>query len=370
MSRIDRIEAFCVAPDVPRTTWASMPDQKMALILVRVWDTDGASGLGACQSYSDYDFDRSAYESIRALAPRIIGRESLDHEARWQDLQTHVQPAAPGAIAAIDIALWDLKGRVAGLPLHRLLGGAKSEIEAYASTPEFEDIPAYFKHIDELASAGYKAIKFHAWNVPARDLELLRATHREYGASGLVFMHDAENRYDRHSAMQVALAMQEMDYRWFEAPLTDYDIDGYCMLRERCHIPIVPHGLWLTDIREIGQALRRQPWDAVRFDVCQVGGLTPAVKISGLAAAYGLPVEPQSWGYTFIQAPALALALGLGQATYFESPTPFQPYEFATEPIRPDSRGLVRASDAPGLGLDADWFAIEAATVAHCELKG
>ena len=70
-------------------------------------------------------FDLSAYEAIRALVPRIVGRESLDREARWLDLQTLVLPATPGAVAAIDIALWDLAAKRAGLPVYRLLGGAR-----------------------------------------------------------------------------------------------------------------------------------------------------------------------------------------------------------------------------------------------------
>ncbi len=370
MSKIERIEVLAVGPDVPRTTWASMPDQQMALTLVRVWDSDGACGVGAAQSYAAEMFDLSVHEAIRALAPRILGKDAIDHEARWRDLQTHVQPATPGAVSAIDVALWDLAACHANLPLYRLLGGAQTSIEAYASTPELPDVKSYFAMIEDLASTGYKAIKFHAWNDPSRDLELLTAVHKEYRDSPLVFMHDAENRYDRYSALRVGQAMADMGYRWFEAPLTDYDLDGYCMLRERCNIPIVPHGLWMSDIREIAQALRVSPWDAVRFDVTAVGGFTPALKICALAEAYGLPVETQSWGYTAIQAPALHFALGLGRATYFESPVPYEPYEFAVmNPIRPDADGRVSATDAPGLGLEFDWRAIEAATLDRYEFR-
>ncbi|MFA5709020.1 mandelate racemase/muconate lactonizing enzyme family protein [Mycolicibacterium sp.] len=365
MSAIEKIEVLAVAPPVPKATWASMPDQHMLLILVKIWDADGTLGVGATQSYADSDFDRAPYEHICALAPRILGKDSIDHEARWRDLQTFVQPSTPGAVAAIDIALWDLKGKRAGMPLFKLLGGARHSVEAYASTPEFEDVSRYFDHIDAMASLGYRAVKFHAWNVPSRDLELLRSVMDRYEHSGITFMHDGENRYDRQSALRVALEMEELGYRWLEAPLIDYDIDGYRMLRDRCNLPIVPHGLWLTDLREVAYALKAAPWDAVRFDVAQVGGVTPSLKLSALAAAHGLPVEPQSWGYTFVQAPALALCAGLGQATYFESPTPFEPFEFATDPIRPDSNGHVHPSGAPGLGMEIDWEAIDAATISR-----
>src|SRR3984885_498112 len=102
-----------------------MPPQFMALSLVRIWDTDGAEGVGACENYAAGRFDLSAYEAIRALAPRIVGKESLDREARWLGPPAPAPPATPGAVSAIDIALWDLAAKRAGMPVHRLLGGAK-----------------------------------------------------------------------------------------------------------------------------------------------------------------------------------------------------------------------------------------------------
>jgi L-alanine-DL-glutamate epimerase-like enolase superfamily enzyme len=362
---IARIEVIAAGPDVPRTTWASMPPQFMALSLVRIFDSDGAEGIGACENYAAGRFDLSGYEAIRALAPRILGKESLDREARWLDLQTLVLPATPGAVSAIDIALWDLAGKRAGLPVHRLLGGAKAELPAYASTPELADVPAYLKHVGDLAGMGYRAIKFHAWNVPDRDLEMLRAVHQEYSDAGLTFMHDAENRYDRVSGLRVAQELEAMGFRWFEAPYVDYDLAAYAELRRRVSVPILPHGLWLSDVREYRHALALEPWDAVRFDVTCVGGFTPARKITALAEAFGLPVEPQSWGYSLIQLPNLHLGLAFPGTGYFESPVPYEPYEFGVHnPIRPDASGMVAAPQGPGLGASIDW-----GQIAGAELK-
>jgi L-alanine-DL-glutamate epimerase-like enolase superfamily enzyme len=364
MAGIARIECLAVGPDVPRTTWASMDPQFMALNVVRIWDSDGAEGTGAAENYAANRFDLSTYEAIRALAPRILGKEALDREARWLDLQTFVQPAAPGAVAAIDIALWDLAARRAGLPLYRLLGGARTELPAYASTPELPDAAAYLQHVSDLAGLGYRAIKFHAWNVPGRDLEMLRAVHREFGDSGLTFMHDAENRYDRVSGFRVARELEDLGFRWFEAPYVDYDLAAYAELRRRVSVPILPHGLWLSDLREYRHALEHAPWDAVRFDVTSVGGFTQARKIAALAEAFGLPVEPQSWGYSLIQMPNLHLGLSTASTSYFESPVPYEPYEFGVQnPIRPDSAGMVTAPADPGLGLTVDWDRIAAATL-------
>lgn len=366
MGNIERIELMASGPDVPRATWADMPEQYMTLLVVRVTDTDGATGIGAAQSYSSYGFDLSAYEGSRALAPRIIGKEAFNREARWRDLQTLVCPAPLGSVSALDIALWDLSARVAGVPLYQYVGGAQSSIEAYASTPQLNDVSDYLALVSELAQLGYRAVKFHAWNDPVRDLEMLRAVHREYGATGITLMHDAENRYDMHSAVSVARELEEMNYRWLEAPFIDYDVDSYRRLRELVSLPIIPHGIWISDIHALAHALKSRPWDAVRIDATAVGGLTPSLKICALAEGFGLSVEVQSWGYTLIQAPNLHLGLGTGRSSYFESPIPYKAHEFGVlDPIRPRSDGRVYAPDGNGLGLTVDWEAIEAAAMAR-----
>jgi L-alanine-DL-glutamate epimerase-like enolase superfamily enzyme len=312
----------------------------------------------------------SAYENVRALAPRIMGKDSQNREARWRDLQTYVLPATPGAVAAIDIALWDLAASRAQLPLYQFLGGARDRIETYASTPELDSIADYLKLILNVRADGFRAVKFHAWNVPDRDLEMIRAVHAEYGGSDITFMHDAENRYDRRSALRVARELESLNFRWFEAPFLDYDLAGYRELRNRVQIPIVPHGLWFSELQEFVYALEHNPWDAVRFDTTIVGGITAARKICAVAEAFGVGVEPQSWGYSLIQAPNLHLDLATNQASYFELPVPYEAYEFGVEnPFRPDSGGFVTAPSAPGLGLNIDWAAMEGASLATCEYR-
>jgi L-alanine-DL-glutamate epimerase-like enolase superfamily enzyme len=345
-----------------------MPPQFMAMVLVRVWDADGAWGFGASENYASGDFDLSAYEATRSLAPRIVGEEASHLEARSRDLQTDVSPMVPGSVAAIDIALWDLAARRASLPLYKYLGGSRDEIPAYASTPQMEDVPAYLALVESLASDGFTAVKFHAWNYPERDLQMLAAVHAEYGSSAITFMHDAENRYDRYGALQVGRALQDMGFRWFEAPFRDYDLHSYRRLRQHLSIPIIPHGLWISDIGELATYLSQDPWDALRFDASMVG-ITTGRKIAALAEAWGMPVEVQSWGYSLIQAPNLHLALSVAGSNYFESPVPYDAYEFGVEnPIRCDANGIVQAPAGDGLGLDLRWEEIEAATLAQADI--
>ena len=126
---------------------------------------------------------------------------------------------------------------------------------------------------------------------------MLRAVHAQFGDSGITFMHDAENRYDRYGALLVGRALQEMGFRWFEAPFRDYDIHSYRRLRQQLSIPVIPHGLWISDLGELATYLSQDPWDALRFDTSMVG-VTTGRKIAALAEAWGMPVEVQSWGYS------------------------------------------------------------------------
>jgi L-alanine-DL-glutamate epimerase-like enolase superfamily enzyme len=178
-------------------------------------------------------------------------------------------------------------------------------------------------------------------------------------------MHDAEQRYDRRSAVTVGRELDAMGFQWLEAPLPDIDLDGYRDLRRRVGVPIIPAGNTILGLAEVRRALELEPWDAVRADVTIAGGFTPARKLAGLAEAYGLRVELQSWGYTLIQAANLHFGLATHNTGYFELPVPHEPFEFGvTNPYRIGDDGCVRAPTEAGLGISVDWELMSAAAIA------
>lgn len=360
---IERIEVRAVGPEVPFHTWASeLPPQHATLTIVRVFDQDGTEGVGATPSYSTDRFDLAMIESLRLIAPRVVGKDPELREQISQALEDHTLPVLPGAQAALDIALWDLTARRVGMPLYRLLGGAHDRLRAYASTPMLGDPNEYVEFVDEMRAHGFSAVKFHAWCEPKRDLEMLRAVHAVHGDAGIAFMHDAEQRYDRRSAERVARELDAMDFDWLEAPLPDEDLDGYRELRHRVALPILPGGNTILGLQDVGRALRMEPWDAVRFDVTIAGGLTTARKLAGLAEAWGLRVELQSWGYTLIQAANLHFGLACRRSGFFELPVPPEPYEYGVEnPYRVQPDGYIAAPTEPGLGIVVDWERMVAA---------
>jgi L-alanine-DL-glutamate epimerase-like enolase superfamily enzyme len=320
---IERIEVRAVGPDVDRYSWASDLDQQYGtLTVVRMFDDQGFEGVGATPSYSTGRFDLAILETLRHLAPRVLGADPMEREAVWYGLQDLALEVLLGAHSALDIALWDIVAQRAGVPLHQLLGGSRKRLPAYASTPLLADADAYVAFVGELLERGFRAVKFHAWCEADRDLEMARAVHARYGGSGLRMMLDAEQRYDRRDAYRAAAQLEMLGFTWFEAPLLDTDLEGYRDLRQRVNIPILPAGNWVMDPHLVWQGIRRQAWTSVRVDANFAGGITPTRKIMALAESVGMTCELHCWGYTLHQAANLHLMLAHANCTFFEQPVP------------------------------------------------
>lgn len=363
--RIERVEVRVVAPEVQRYTWShDLPEQYMTNTIVRVITDEGVEGVGGVSNYTSFQFDRYTAETLRHLVPILIGQDPLKREAIWHSLRPRVFPLSPGALAVIDIALWDLLGKHAGLPLYQLLGGARDRILSYASTPMLEDVPAYMRCIEEMLAQGFRAVKFHAWCLPEKDLELCRAARQHFPDEKIAFMHDAENNYDRQSSLRVAEELEDLGFTWFEAPLPDYDLDGYRELNSRVQIPVLPSGNWIQDLPSFSEAIQSQAWRVARTDSTCCGGITPARKAIMLAETAGMNCEIMCWGNTLISAANLHLMLAFNCGTYYEQPIPYDSYEYGMQDvIRTQSDGYVYAPQKPGLGVEMDLEAMQSATI-------
>ena len=192
--RIDRVEVRVVGPQAQRFTWShDLPEQYMTNTVVRIFTDDGVEGVAGVSNYTSYAHDRYTAETLRHLVPALIGCDPREREALWRSLWSRVFPLAPGALAVVDIALWDLLGKASNLPIYQLLGGARRQIPSYASTPMLEDVSAYLDFVDQLLEQGFGAVKFHCWCVPDRDLELARAVRGKHAPDRLALMLDVEN---------------------------------------------------------------------------------------------------------------------------------------------------------------------------------
>jgi len=368
---IDRIEVYAVGPETARYNWAwNMAEQFMTNNVIRVFTKGGLEGVAGAISFSEHGFNSAVTETLRAWLPDVLGASPLEREALWYRLRKLDFPTAPQAQSLIDIALWDLTAKYANLPLYQLLGGARSRVLSYASTPLLADTQAYVDAVGDLKSRGFKAIKFHCWCDIERDMEMVRAVHARHGNDpAMRFMLDVEMRYSPGDAYHAAKELEKLNYAWFEAPLMDTDLQGYQELRRRVNVPIIPAGNWLLSPGQIEAAIRMGCWSSARIDVTVAGGFTPSRKVMAVAEANSMNVEVQCWGYTLTQAANLHLMLAHGNCTYFEQPIPFEPYEHgAIDVIRTDSEGYVNAPNGPGLGGKMDWDTIKKTAFASYEV--
>ena len=372
--QIDRVEVLAVAPEVQRFTWShDLPEQYMTNTVVRIYTDDGVEGVGGVSNYTSYGFDRYTTETLRHMLPVLVGKDPLNRESIWNALWSRVFPLSPGALAAVDLALWDLFGKHASLPVYQLLGGACDRIRSYASTPLFDDVPTYLKFIEEMIEQGFTAIKFHCWSLPEKDRELVRAVRQAFPGREVAFMLDVENNYEWQDALEMALELEDLAFEWFEAPLMDFDLPGYRRLTKRVNIPIIPSGNWIQDLSAFEHALQTDCWSRARTDVTVCGGFTAAQKYMALVRAAGMKCEIMSWGNTLISSANLHLMLGTGVCSWYEQPVPYGPYEYGMQQtIRTGPNGFVNAPQEPGLGHAIDWDAMRKARIHQldtCEMS-
>jgi len=333
--------------------------------ILRIVDSDGAEGVAGFDSYQFARADLSVLEAVRSMWPWLEGRSIDCRDALAEDMRSGVVfPFATSALALVDVALWDLGARRAGMPLWKLLGGKRERIPAYASLETMNAEVHYIDVVGRVRDQGIGAVKLHAFGDPQRDVHLFEELRNAY--PNLVFMHDAEGVYSRQEALRVAHALENLECRWFEAPLPDFDLEGYRDLRRRTSVPILPAGYAMWDIRQMAEALREPPWTAARADLFSTLGITALCRQIMLAQAFDMDFEPVSYGHALSATAALHVMLAFPNVRYFELAYPPEPWEYGVmNPIRSDSSGVVAAPAGAGLGLVLDWEEIEARTVQH-----
>ena len=172
------------------------------------------------------------------LKPILVGRNPLDTGAIWAEMWKLSRIVSTYAIGAVDVALWDLAGKVAGLPIHRLLGTCRDKVPAYASTA-WQDTPReYAEEALGFLSEGWPAYKIHPHGNPRADIEISRAVREGVGGD-MVLMLDSMWAYGYEDALRVGRAIEELEYFWYEDPLAEEDIYNYVKLKSKLDIPIM-----------------------------------------------------------------------------------------------------------------------------------
>jgi L-alanine-DL-glutamate epimerase-like enolase superfamily enzyme len=320
----------------------------------------GHSFLGSASAGAD----QFAPEILQRLKPLVMGRNPLDIGVIWADLWRTTRQVDPKSVCAIDVALWDIAGQAANLPIHRLLGTCRDRVPAYASSAVLAGPRDYVAEALRFRDAGWTAYKIHPRCVPRQDIEVCRAVKDAVG-DGMVLMLDSMWSYSYEDAVRVGRAIQEMGYYWYEDPLAEDDLYGYTKLRPQLHIPILatehaPGGLY-----GYTEWIRQQATDMLRGDVALKGGITPLIRIAHLAEAFRMKCEIHHGGNSLNNVANLHVTMAVPNCEYFEvlQPDASQKHGLVQD-IDVDAQGMVHAPTGPGLGYEIDWPLIERNKVA------
>jgi L-alanine-DL-glutamate epimerase-like enolase superfamily enzyme len=309
--------------------------------------------------------DQFTGQVLQRLKPLVLGRNPLDIGAIWMDMWRTNRNVDTRSICAVDVALWDIAGKVANLPVHRLLGTYRESAPAYASSAVMPKVQDYADEALRFREAGWKAYKIHPQGTPEKDLEICTTVKKAVGDS-MVLMLDSMWSYGYEQALRVGLAIQDMGYYWYEDPLAEDDLYGYIKLRPQLRIPIMATEYSPSGMYGYTEWIRQQATDMLRGDVALKGGITPMIKIAHLAEGFRMKCEIHHGGNSLNNVANLHLTMAVPNCEYFEVLQPDAAQKHGlTQDIQVDSQGLVHAPTAPGLGYEIDWDLIKRNTVAE-----
>jgi L-alanine-DL-glutamate epimerase-like enolase superfamily enzyme len=335
--------------------------------LVEIVSDEGLLGWGSvftgCRLVqAGVDFLRPLWEGESAVEPERVS-EKLRQSTFWQGRGGTVEHV----ISGIDIALWDLFGKICNQPVSRLLGGNyRSQIKPYGSI--LFDEPAKLRDtLLQTTDRGFRAIKL-GWRpfgrVSSRYDELLVRTARDTVGPEVELLVDAggSEQFWPHGfkwALNTARMLAEYDIGWFEEPLPPDDLEGFVKLREAAPVPIAG-GEVLTRRQAFLPWLERGAFDIVQPDATKCGGLSEARRIAWMAYDHNIQFVSHGWNTGVGLAADLQLAAAIPIARYVEYLTP-APYidQILTEPFRLDDEGWLAIPARPGLGIEVDREALQ-----------
>ena len=306
-------------------------------------------------SSHDGDFSDARLRELQGVAADLKALKSLDPVEVGMMLKRTRPDLSDAARSSIDIALWDLAARKAGLPLFRMLGAKRESMLPYASLPFYESLPEYIEAVSEYAKLGYTTFKFHVWGAIEEDLRLVALLQQSFAGSDFRFMMDLEGAYEFDDALRLGQAMDNGLFIWLEGPVDDTLLEQYAELRSKLDVQIIPAGYNIYSSDFIKQGIATASWDAGRFDATEIGGVSTALELLMIANDAGLPIEIQSWGHSLSQAVNLHLMLANKRTTYFEASMPKNAYEFGAKNGNFLEKGRVVAPARAGLGIELDW---------------
>ena len=351
--------------------WSLWITDRRQTVLCVIYTDEGIEGVGEAL-YVGGPAKIAASMIKEAYAPLLIGKDPLDNAVIWDFLYNRTRDQGMKglpitALSAVDIALWDIKGKALKLPVSKLLGGTyRDKAHVYATgLYEPQNVPSVKDALVDEA-LGYKKDGFSAMKLKIgygieTDMSYVMAVREAIG-DGVLLMVDANHAYNAAEAIRLARKMERYDVYWFEEPVPPEDIDGYVEVKQKSNILIAGGECEYTrfGFREL---ITRRAVDILQPDLCATGGFTEMMRIIALASAWNVPIMPHVWGTNVGLAASLQLFAVLPHFPERRFPAePFFEYDRSPHPLRDKvthekfvmKDGYIDIPQRPGLGITLD----------------
>jgi L-alanine-DL-glutamate epimerase-like enolase superfamily enzyme len=357
-------------PETFSPSWLpGFPMQTNGCAIFRLQTDEGIEGVSAAPLIAD-----EAKGLVNLLRLVLPGRDPTQVEEIFKLLRSATRSLGLRAWH-VEPACWDIIGKAAGMPVWRLLGGARPRVRAYASTGELREAKRRIDDIHGFVEQGFTGVKLRIrYPTIDEDISVVREVREAF--PDLDLMVDANQgwrvhgfapypEWDLSRAVLTARALEELGVRWLEEPLDQHDYRGYAALRRKTTVPIAA-GEMLSDLHGFRDLIELRAVDIVQPDAVLTGGIWMARKVAGMAEAAGIGFSPHTWTNGIglrVNLQVMGSVPGDGWCEYPVDPpgwTPEARDAMLSEPLRIDPDGFVSLPETPGLGIELDEEAVSA----------
>jgi len=351
--------------DIPATSYGAHTGRFSGgskLGLLAITTDQGITGHAFLGS-AFYPADMDGASLIKYLKPILLNQNPLDRERLYKAMWKRVRTTTARAIGAMDVALWDIAGKIAGLPIHQLLGSYRDRIPAYISSAVLATPEAYAEEAQHYQSLNMAAYKIHPPQVWRDDIKVCEAVRKAVG-DDYTLMLDSVWSYDYPAALRVGQAIEALGFYWYEDPLADADIYNYIELKKHLTIPIMATEYPAGGLDSYAPWIKERATDFLRGDVAVKGGITTLIKTAHLAEAFHLNYEVHHGGNSLNNFANLHVIMALQNTELFEVLLPAESQKYGLlQDIEIDAQGMIHAPMAPGLGAQIDFELIKRKTL-------
>lgn len=298
-------------------------------------------------------------------APRLIGEDPVHHERIWQTLKRKnrdLRNVTDAVLGMLDVAIWDIRGKAAGLPIAEMLGLYRTTVPSYATASRFLTSPQLVAdEVQTVKGLGYRGYKLQLWDGPAADIPRLRAA-RETAGDDFPLMLDAVAGYDFPTALRVGRVLGDLNFAWFEEPISDRRVGLLRRLSDELVVPIL--ATESAEVDQIPEYLAANAIDIARGDVHTTGGITGLRKAAALCELFGVGLEIHTASTPLLDIANLHVACAIANCHYLESHHEIFRFGLKGDPLAIDADGCLKLPDGPGLGVELDWDWLDDHTVA------